>query len=342
MFVREAARGKVSTVCDGGLNELRPGTMEHSQVSQGGQHDAVAWFMESQLPFVIRNGIVPEWFHGLISRKEAEELLMSKPPGSFLIRVGESRIGYSLSYRAEDCCRHSMIDASADGRYNIVGESRRHRCLQDMVDFHRRTPVSAFGEVLTAPSGQRTENKADSAELLFPLKSCLPNNSPHPSLCPPSSQEEIPTEWLPDRLCPPLEEEIPRHAFPLPAQPVSRMSCAADDPPSDRPPRLPARTPLPLLNRDASAPRNPLGGNAPPAKDQEAMASVVSNLKNLKKKFLKKKSTLQEYGELTARAGAAAKETPDAQAPHGSTNVKRTEGELPREYLPPPPFAPGF
>lgn len=31
--------------------------------------------------------------------RTAEELLMAKPPGYFLIRVSESRIGYTLSYR---------------------------------------------------------------------------------------------------------------------------------------------------------------------------------------------------------------------------------------------------
>lgn len=118
---------------------------------------------------------------------------MSKPPGYFLIRVSESRIGYSLSYRqvfaglkgalfqslhsrpqstvespilfillniqsltlsAEDRCRHFMIDVLEDGHYTVVGESRRHRFLQDLVDFHRRAPIIPFNEVLTVACGQ--------------------------------------------------------------------------------------------------------------------------------------------------------------------------------------------
>uniref|UniRef100_A0A3B5AK01 Uncharacterized protein n=1 Tax=Stegastes partitus TaxID=144197 RepID=A0A3B5AK01_9TELE len=46
------------------LNE--PGTMEESQPPK---HDAVTWFKKSQLESVIGNGVVPEWFHGIISRK---------------------------------------------------------------------------------------------------------------------------------------------------------------------------------------------------------------------------------------------------------------------------------
>ena len=51
-----------------GLNQLFPRMMEWSQSSQG-QRDAFTWFTGSQLSSVIRNGVVPEWFHGIISRK---------------------------------------------------------------------------------------------------------------------------------------------------------------------------------------------------------------------------------------------------------------------------------
>lgn len=47
-----------------------------------------------------------------------------------------------------------MIDALEDGQYNIVGENRRHRFLQDLVDFHRRTPIAPYTEVLTVACGQ--------------------------------------------------------------------------------------------------------------------------------------------------------------------------------------------
>lgn len=118
--------------------------------------------------------------------RTAEELLMPKPPGYFLIRVSETRIGYTLSLRCvfvgleelcaalhthtvqspallhffvlppsvEDRCRHFMVDVLEDGQYIIVGEDRRHRFLQDLVDFHRRTPIIPFYQVLTVACGQ--------------------------------------------------------------------------------------------------------------------------------------------------------------------------------------------
>lgn len=124
----------------------------------------------------------------------AEELLMSKPPGHFLIRVSESRIGYTLSYRwvflqnwrgfvssthsvlrvkvpltllslslwhcplsADERCRHFMIDVLVAGQYMIVGENRRHQSLQDLVEFHRRTPIMPLDQVLTVACGQVRE-----------------------------------------------------------------------------------------------------------------------------------------------------------------------------------------
>lgn len=43
-------------------------------------------------------GNFEEWFHGIITRKEAEQLLMPTAAGTFLVRVAESRFGYSLSH----------------------------------------------------------------------------------------------------------------------------------------------------------------------------------------------------------------------------------------------------
>ncbi|KAI3368792.1 hypothetical protein L3Q82_025776 [Scortum barcoo] len=283
--------------------------MEWSPSLQG-QRDAFTWFKESQLRSVIQNGIIPEWFHGIISRKTAEELLMSKPPGYFLIRVSESRIGYTLSYRAGDRCRHFMIDALEDGHYIIVGENRRHRFLQDLVDFHRRTPILPFTEVLTVACGQPVA--------------------------------------------------------------MTRTRFITDNPPSNQPPDVPARTLLPPLKqnqacvRTVSAPENPstpaatehpLGVNIQPVKNQEVKPSVVTNLKNLKKKFQKKRSTSQEfmYAEVNLEAADSSEGAENEYQEitgeqtfsppsfsYTCTDMRLTDGQLPQEYLPPPPFAPGY
>ncbi|KAK6320428.1 hypothetical protein J4Q44_G00095350 [Coregonus suidteri] len=93
--------------------------------------------------------------------------LFPETTGYFLIRVSESRIGYTLSYRATDRCRHFMIDVLKDNHYIIVGEDMRHRALQDLVNFHCTVPVMHFNELLTVACGQVSTDKANYAEPLF-------------------------------------------------------------------------------------------------------------------------------------------------------------------------------
>ncbi|KAM7012620.1 hematopoietic SH2 domain-containing protein homolog [Tautogolabrus adspersus] len=353
--------------------------MEWSPCLQG-QHDVFSWFTESQLGSLIRNGIVPEWFHGIISRKKAEELLMSKPPGYFLIRVSESRIGYTLSYRAEDRCRHFMIDALEDGHYILVGETRCHQCLQDMVDFHRRNPIMPFSAVLTVACGQSSNDNTDYAELLFSQRhpnsntSLLPNNSLHAHTILPESGENIPpalphrsnnlkTPAVPKqgRLYPLLEEELPHISSPLQAKPVPMNR-------NPQPPELPHRSSLPPLKqnqactRTVSAPDRRSTHTATehpfsPQRNQQTKPSVVANLKNFKKKIQKKRSLSQEcmsteiHKEATESRGSTEneyQEFPGEQSinsptfSHTCPDMTLTGGELPQEYRQPPPFAPGF
>uniref|UniRef100_A0A8D0L1Z9 SH2 domain-containing protein n=1 Tax=Sphenodon punctatus TaxID=8508 RepID=A0A8D0L1Z9_SPHPU len=58
------------------------------------------WFQETQARKVVQeDGAFPSWLHGMIARREAENLLLEKSLGSFLIRISQSRPGYTLTYR---------------------------------------------------------------------------------------------------------------------------------------------------------------------------------------------------------------------------------------------------
>lgn len=58
------------------------------------------------------------------------------------------------TFRAQDRCRHFMIDVLPDNHYMIVGESVQHRSLQDLVAYHRRVPILPFNELITVACGQ--------------------------------------------------------------------------------------------------------------------------------------------------------------------------------------------
>ncbi|NWV66657.1 SH22A protein, partial [Malurus elegans] len=57
------------------------------------------WFEQTQAQRLRPKGELPAWFHGFISRREAEELLQDQPLGCFLVRFSESTVGFVLSYR---------------------------------------------------------------------------------------------------------------------------------------------------------------------------------------------------------------------------------------------------
>uniref|UniRef100_A0A8D0BXH8 SH2 domain containing 4B n=1 Tax=Salvator merianae TaxID=96440 RepID=A0A8D0BXH8_SALMN len=125
----------------------------------------IQWFKEEQLPrragFERNANTIAPWFHGIISRQEAEELLMNKSEGAFLVRVSEKIWGYALSYRHQSGFKHFLIDASGDF-YSFLGvDPNRHATLTDLIDFHKEEIItSSGGELLLEPCHQ-TRNPPD-------------------------------------------------------------------------------------------------------------------------------------------------------------------------------------
>uniref|UniRef100_A0A8D0GWS7 SH2 domain containing 4B n=1 Tax=Sphenodon punctatus TaxID=8508 RepID=A0A8D0GWS7_SPHPU len=119
----------------------------------------ICWFKEEQLPrragFERNTNSIAPWFHGIISRQEAEELLMNKSEGAFLVRVSEKIWGYALSYRQQSGFKHFLVDASGDF-YSFLGvDPNRHATLTDLIDFHKEEVITASGgEMILEPCGQ--------------------------------------------------------------------------------------------------------------------------------------------------------------------------------------------
>jgi len=99
-----------------------------------------------------------KWFHGVISRREAEELLEGKSSGTFLVRVAESRFGYSLSLTHEGEIKHFMIDLK-DDLYILVGNRRRFKTLRDVVVHHKSHMVTSDGDLLIYPADKKGERE---------------------------------------------------------------------------------------------------------------------------------------------------------------------------------------
>ncbi|KAM4664360.1 SH2 domain-containing protein 2A [Discoglossus pictus] len=107
------------------------------------------WFHKTQRSRLMKTGDSPEWFHGFITRRRAEEMLQGAPLGTFLVRFCESRVGFVLSYRGTERCRHFMVAQLPDNHYVIEGETMAHRELQDLLGHYCRHPLDPYKEMLT-------------------------------------------------------------------------------------------------------------------------------------------------------------------------------------------------
>jgi len=105
---------------------------------------------------ITNDGSFAPWFHGIVSRLGAEQRLTGKASGTFLVRVSESRVGYSLSLRSRGAFRHFMVDqdaeSDADERYRVIGKSHQtFASLNELVAFHQTTAITERGDLLGAP-----------------------------------------------------------------------------------------------------------------------------------------------------------------------------------------------
>uniref|UniRef100_A0A3B4D9N5 Myosin-IIIb-like n=1 Tax=Pygocentrus nattereri TaxID=42514 RepID=A0A3B4D9N5_PYGNA len=153
------------------------GDEERAKEKRKKRNNTIRWFKETQVRKVARNGTFPCWFHGMITRRQAEDLLIDKPLGCFLIRVGQSREGYTLTYRGADRCRHYMIEMQSNGKYVILGEDRAHSSLPDLVQYHTQVGIEPLMELLTIPCGQQCDHEPDYEELKAIVAPAMLNSS---------------------------------------------------------------------------------------------------------------------------------------------------------------------
>ncbi|XP_034853072.1 hematopoietic SH2 domain-containing protein [Mirounga leonina] len=156
------------------------------------------WFVQTQVVQLAQEG-VPAWFHGAISREDAENLLELQPLGSFLIRVSHSHVGYTLSYKAQSCCHHFMVKLLDDGSLVIPGEDKVHASLDALVTFHQQQPMRPHRDLLTQPCGQKDPANLDYEDLFLYSNALreevaspahVPREHQNPSSCPRAAPEE--------------------------------------------------------------------------------------------------------------------------------------------------------
>jgi hypothetical protein len=152
-----------------------PPTVSQPTVSRAPTHRLPGANIPSPAAFFPRStGNFLPWFHGLISRKESEELLAPRYIGCFLVRVSENRFGYTLSYRVSDRCRHYMVEQDTHGRYALVGVPKVCNSLNELIEWFSRNRVNEDGDMLREPCGQAVCHwEKGSAAVYASFRPCL-------------------------------------------------------------------------------------------------------------------------------------------------------------------------
>lgn len=117
----------------------------------------IKWFCNTELTHwrLTSANEMPSWFHGIITREEAERLLRGRPIGSFLLRVSERIFGYTLSYKSGEDIKNFLVERIIDG-YQFMGANQLvHITLMELINHHKIHPITAKGgEVLREAVGQ--------------------------------------------------------------------------------------------------------------------------------------------------------------------------------------------
>ncbi|XP_029664914.1 tyrosine-protein phosphatase non-receptor type 11 isoform X1 [Formica exsecta] len=105
--------------------------------------------IELKYPLNCADPTTERWFHGHLSAKEAERLMLEGGKnGSFLVRESQSKPGdFVLSVRTDDRVTHVMI-RSQDNKYD-VGGGHKFDSLSDLIEHYKRNPmVETSGSVV--------------------------------------------------------------------------------------------------------------------------------------------------------------------------------------------------
>ena len=118
--------------------------------------ELVQYYTENQGQLKERNGHVIElrfplnsveitnerWYHGALSGREAETLLIDRgSQGSFLVRASSSKPGdYVLSVRCEGSRVTHVMIRNKEGKFDIGG-GERFETLDNLVEYYKKNPM---------------------------------------------------------------------------------------------------------------------------------------------------------------------------------------------------------
>ena len=123
-------------------------------------------------------GKILPWFHGVLSRDKAEQLVIKKRAGTFLVRISESRFGYVITLRAQPSeprpHKHFIVEQNAAGQYGLLawhGDGLRFmrdplcNTLDELVTYFGRWQINAASGRLMYPCEQQAKTSENLMDL---------------------------------------------------------------------------------------------------------------------------------------------------------------------------------
>lgn len=103
----------------------------------------IRWYRQVELPLGTGLDATTKepaaYFHGILSRQEADALLANQPTGAFLVRVSERIFGYTISYSVGDdsgSSKHFLVEKIPEG-YQFLGTNQIvHDSLEALIEYH--------------------------------------------------------------------------------------------------------------------------------------------------------------------------------------------------------------
>lgn len=113
---------------------------------------------DSAVPWKETKRSLAPWFRGVgYTRTNAESELVGRAVGTYMIRVSESRCGYTLTCLQETCVRHYPIDETDGCSFKLRGSNEKEfDSLPNLIAFYEQEPLSGKHptEKLSGPIGK--------------------------------------------------------------------------------------------------------------------------------------------------------------------------------------------
>ncbi len=143
-----------------GFNETGEWCEAHLVQSQNSVPDT----QQQLLGWVPYNYITPansksthSWYHGPLSKIEAEHLLLSGVTGSFLVRESEGSSGtYTISLRHDTRVYHYRINYNQNAAMYFISEDAQFETLERLIHHHSKY-TSGLRSLLKYPAAKRKQ-----------------------------------------------------------------------------------------------------------------------------------------------------------------------------------------